>query len=297
MENKHYIYYIYHISKKRYYVGETGNYIKRFKLHMERGERGYENIDKLYAKRGLYLAMHKYTITDFGFKVVEICTYEERYKREAYWICKLNAHKYNGYNSIVGIDGAALKAMCENPKIRYSREECEKILAAKNKIAYISASKHIDNELIEYGYLLKSNIGELTKTKDNSNYNKSKKCNKGFTNIYILKDTFTNKIHIGTSQFYCSNQILRKHIDKLNKYVKSDELYLGSSLELYTYLSTIKDVNRLKIYILKENVEIKSLADEDKYYILVNEGYSIDDLISKKQIETFNEIHKNITGK
>lgn len=54
----HYIYYIYHVSKK-YYVGKTKDYINRFQQHMKYGNRGYITEDNLYTKRGLYLAMRK----------------------------------------------------------------------------------------------------------------------------------------------------------------------------------------------------------------------------------------------
>ena len=304
--NKHYIYYIYHFSKKKYYVGETSDYIERFKQHMKNGARGYSNKDSLYSKRGLYLAMNKYGITDFGFKVIEECDYKDRYKREAYWICKLNSHKDNGYNSIAGFNGTILKAMCENPKVKLSTKECEKILAGKNKIEYIECSKWIDTELIKHAQIIKTEINktQMNKTQMNkTQMNKEKKenikkvnqlstsskCKKGYSNLYILKDIFNNKVYIGTSQLYSPNEILKKHIYNAKEYKISRNN--GNIINgLYEYMDKNKKNSSFEIIILHKDIEYKSLTDRYKYQELINQGYSIEDLLSSNQKMMFKEI-------
>lgn len=294
--NKHYIYYIYHVSKKRYYVGETNDYIKRFKEHMKNGARGYSTKENIYSKRGLYLAMNKYGITDFGFRVIEECSYEDRYKREAYWICKLNSHKDNGYNSIAGFDGTILKAMCENPKVNLTTKECEKILAGKNKIQYIECSKWIDTELIKHAQIIKADINEIhmhkEKNKDIKKINQldfKSKCKKGYSNLYILKDIFNNKVYIGTSQLYSPNEILKKHIYKAKEYKISKNN--GNIINgLYEYMDKNKKNSSFEIIILHKDIEYKSLTDRYKYQELRNQGYSIEDLLSSNQKIMFEEI-------
>lgn len=294
--NKHYIYYIYHISKKRYYVGETNDYIERFRQHMVNGARGYSNKDSIYSKRGLYLAMNKYGIADFGFKVIEECNYEDRYKREAYWICKLNSHKDNGYNSIAGFNGTILQAMCENPKVKLSTKECEKILAGKNKIQYIECSKWIDTELIKHAQLIKTEINKFDMDREKNEEIKKlnqivsrSKCKKGYSNLYILKDIFNNKVYIGTSQLYSPNEILKKHIYNAKEYKISRNN--GNIINgLYEYMDKNKKNSSFEIIILHKDIEYKNLTDRYKYQELINQGYSIEDLLSSNQKMLFKEI-------
>ena len=292
----HYIYFIYHISKKKYYVGETKDYIKRFELHMKNGEKGYQSIDKLYAKRGLYLAMHKYGITDFIFRVIEECDYEERYLREAFWICKLKSHTLNGYNSIVGIDGVQLKAMCDNIYSNLSVDDCKRILAKRNKIEYIEGSNYIEPDLVEYASILKKNkkIDKVKSIKQNKTVNiehKKDKCEKGYTNIYILKDLTSNKIYISQNQLNNEADIIEWHRKKFKEYIVKNISVKSANHELYEYININRTNIQLKVEYINMNVKVGSLDNRERYKILRDKGYSIENLISRIQREQIsNEI-------
>lgn len=302
---KHYIYAIKHISKNRYYVGETSDYVRRIRSHLSCGRRGYLNKDNLLANRGLYLAMHKYGIVDFMFKVLEECNYEDRYEREKYWIERFKSNTENGYNSLTGINPAQFKAIQMNQKINMSEDDVKKLLCKKYGIEYRELNS-IDKDLYEHYYILKreldnninkslevnDNVDKLSKELDRKNISKSskrnnkKKLDKGYTNLYILKNLKTNKIYIGTSQLNNEINILQH----LFLCAKNNKLEASTS-DLYQHLEQY-NIKQFHIYIVERNIPIHEINDNYKLEVFLkifrNKNFQM--LLSNNQKNKFEKI-------
>lgn len=78
------------------YVGQSVDIHRRWNQHKQEGK-------KLIHKYPLYLAMNKYGIENFTFKVIEECSQQELDTREQYWIKELKSLvTENGYNISIG---------------------------------------------------------------------------------------------------------------------------------------------------------------------------------------------------
>ena len=75
------------------YVGKTKNITSRWHDHMSRLRAGTHHAPRLQQ------AYNESDITNFSFKVLEVCTIKELDEKEGYWINKLRALNPNfGYN-------------------------------------------------------------------------------------------------------------------------------------------------------------------------------------------------------
>ncbi len=255
---KHYIYAIYHISKKKYYIGETCNFPRRFYDHLRFGERGYENFNSSYEKRGLYLAINKYGITDFMFKVLEICETDEKVERESYWINKYKSNGINGYNTLCGIDSKKFyKKIVENIDIEEDKKSVYELVREMNAELNIPKN-YIDTELLIHEKKIKNftNNGEKA------------------TNIVLIKEKSTGKGYICTSTSYTSNSVL-------NRKFKGKNLRKDNSM--YMYLQD-KDINDFEVIFLENRVSQKSAySGFTLYESLIKNGYDLDDLLFESQ--------------
>lgn len=257
---KHYIYAIYHISKKRYYVGETCNFPRRFYDHLRFGERGYEDFNSSCEKRGLYLAINKYGITDFMFKVLEVCETDEKVERESYWINKYKSNGINGYNTLCGIDSEKLyKKIVEN----IDKDEDKK--SVYELVREMNAEFNIPENYIDANLLIhEKKIKNFTKNGEKA------------TNIVLIKEKSTGKGYICTSTSYISNSVLNR-------------IFKGRSLrkdnKMYMYLKD-KEKSDFEVVFLKNRVSQKNASSG---FILCESlfenGYELDDLLFESQKE------------
>lgn len=78
------------------YVGQTKNFERRKKQHLNRlQQNGYKTYNKLYP------AVKKYGIENFKFYFIEVCSIEELNLHEIQWIKQHDSFN-NGYNSTPG---------------------------------------------------------------------------------------------------------------------------------------------------------------------------------------------------
>ena len=261
---KHYIYAIYHISKKRYYIGETSDYINRISSHMKYGERGYNKFHSSCEKRGLYLAMNKYGITDFMFKVLEVCDIKDKIDREMYWIKKYNAHKDNGYNTFYGIDGDMLDNLiaknCEDNHITKLAYQ----FAITNNIHIDFPVKYIDDDLIEHEKIIKQYTRDGEKA----------------TNLVVIKEKSSGKIYICRSSAYTEIGVLRR-------------IYNGISIKknnpMYIHMRK-NNINNFKVIFEEVGLSQNIVNSLYIYKWFEKSKYTYDELLFNSQIESFKKI-------
>lgn len=130
-----YIYSITNTVNKKSYVGLTrqDNPTDRWKEHIRNA-----NGDRLHYP--LYLAMRKYGIHNFRFKILEECSEEKVSDRERHFIKELNTYGDNGYNATYGGEGWNNKEMKSIGITSYTMEG-EKI---KDYDSIIDASKELN---------------------------------------------------------------------------------------------------------------------------------------------------------
>ena len=84
------IYYIKNLLNNKYYVGQSVRIEERWKEHRREAYNSTLNYP-------LYLAIRKYGIENFEFKVIEKCNKDELDLKEQFWIDYYNSY-HNGYN-------------------------------------------------------------------------------------------------------------------------------------------------------------------------------------------------------
>jgi len=129
------IYKIEHIDTGKAYVGLSTDIFKRWKEHGN----FFEEKDKWSV---IKKALHKHSLENFNFTILEECSKEALNDREIYWIKELNTQAPNGYNMTPG--GRGNKSLGENKKTK----------VVLNDITYDSIQDASDKNNISYQNLL-----------------------------------------------------------------------------------------------------------------------------------------------
>lgn len=116
-----YIYKITHKTTHQSYVGQTKNFIERWRNHTQQKDLPIQR------------AIQEEGVTAFTFEVLECCTEEEADCREAYWIKYYHCYE-NGYNTNSGkVDIDKMEPILEN-----------KPTMAKNKRGGVNSPDGVD---------------------------------------------------------------------------------------------------------------------------------------------------------
>src|SRR5574344_824807 len=104
--NKTGIYCIFNVKNDKYYIGQTnslkkyGGLLQRLKTHITSLRGGYH--DNIFFQR----SFNKYGENCFRFQILEICSEKDLNDREIYWGEFYNSLSPNGYNFMLGEEGA-----------------------------------------------------------------------------------------------------------------------------------------------------------------------------------------------
>lgn len=123
---------IYKIENKingNIYIGQSKNIDKRIKHHFQCAFNNSEK-NKEYDK-ALYRAIRKYGKENFEWSIIELCSKEELYEKEIYWIKKYDSFK-NGYNETEGGEGVPGQKGENHPKTKLTNEDVWDIREAYN---------------------------------------------------------------------------------------------------------------------------------------------------------------------
>lgn len=89
------------INKKKY-IGQSKRLMERLGEHYRSAQPEiYRYKSERDSNSSIHLAMKKYGITNFSFKIIEICNENELDDRERYWIKYYDTYK-SGYNETLG---------------------------------------------------------------------------------------------------------------------------------------------------------------------------------------------------
>ena len=174
--------YIYKITNKinnKCYIGQTNNYVRRFREHRKMYDGKSSKI--------LYYAFKKYGIDNFDFEVLD---YGENYNElEKYYIEYYNSID-NGYNISTGGENPPIKQGENSSNAKHTQKEIDRL-----KDDLKNTDKSFEDLAIEYKYknkctVLRINSGESWKD-ENIEYPIRKISNEELVDniIYMLKNT------------------------------------------------------------------------------------------------------------
>ena len=102
------------------YIGQSVDIHKRWRRH----KADIKNINSEWHNSLICMAMRKYGIDNFEFKVLEECDFERLNEREIYWIAYYDTY-HDGYNRTLGGDGLNIEPDEKTLGIFYDLENTE----------------------------------------------------------------------------------------------------------------------------------------------------------------------------
>lgn len=207
--------YIYKITNKinnKCYIGQTTDYVRRFREHKNMGSGFEEN-------KVLYKAFKKYGIENFEFEVIEDKTPDYN-EREKYWIKYYDSYN-NGYNETLGGDEPPKNIGINSPFVAHTEEQVHEVkrLLKETKIPYKEISEKLNYDV---STIKKINSGKLWRD-DATSYPIRKETSREFQKdramniIYDLLNTNLSQSAIAKKYNCARSTVTAINIGKNNK--------------------------------------------------------------------------------